>query len=196
MCPRQVSSANSFAGRTYPTATVRAAADNRRRSRAVPAVPHATRDLIVRTARRYGVDPGLALAVAWQESGWNQRQVSVADAIGAMQVVPATGRVGRRPGRPSARPAGPRRQRDRRRCGAARPAAAARTTAQAVAGYYQGLVSVRAHGMYADTAPTSAACSPCGPGSTEPPDRGGFTKPAEPRHSGDTPVPEVAPGRT
>ena len=47
--------------------------------------------MIVATARRHGVDPRLALAVGWQESGWNQRQVSVANAIGVMQVIPSSG---------------------------------------------------------------------------------------------------------
>ena len=59
------------------------------------------RRIVVRTARRYGVDPHLALALAWQESGWQQRRISSAGAVGAMQVLPSTGRwmslyVGRR----------------------------------------------------------------------------------------------------
>lgn len=45
---------------------------------------------VARTARRRGVDPQLALAVAWQESGWQMDQVSSARAIGAMQVLPST----------------------------------------------------------------------------------------------------------
>jgi LysM repeat protein len=50
------------------------------------------RRVIVRTARRHHVDPHLALAIAWQESGWQQRRRSSAGAIGAMQVLPSTGR--------------------------------------------------------------------------------------------------------
>ncbi len=50
------------------------------------------RSLIVRTARRHRVDPALVLAIAWQESGWQQRRRSSAGAIGAMQVLPGTGR--------------------------------------------------------------------------------------------------------
>jgi LysM repeat protein len=50
------------------------------------------RRLVARTARHYGVPPKLALAVAWQESGWQQRRVSSAGAIGVMQVMPDTGR--------------------------------------------------------------------------------------------------------
>jgi len=49
------------------------------------------RRVIVRTARRHGVDPQLALAISWQEAGWQMHHVSSADAIGAMQVIPGTG---------------------------------------------------------------------------------------------------------
>jgi LysM repeat protein len=50
----------------------------------------AIRDLIVDEARRAGVPVSLALAVAWQESGWRQRVVSSAGAIGVMQLLPGT----------------------------------------------------------------------------------------------------------
>jgi N-acetylmuramoyl-L-alanine amidase len=49
------------------------------------------RRVIVTQARRYGVPEALALAVAWQESGWRQDVVSRAGAIGVMQIMPATG---------------------------------------------------------------------------------------------------------
>lgn len=49
------------------------------------------RRLIVDEARRYDVPEALALAVAWQESGWQQDVVSHAGAIGVMQLIPATG---------------------------------------------------------------------------------------------------------
>jgi LysM repeat protein len=141
----------TFAGRTYAGATVRAAARNRTAlaHRRLPSRA-ATKALIERTARHYGVDPALALAVAWQESGWSQRQVSVANAIGTMQVVPATGAwasslVGRRLDLLSTT--------DNVTAGVVVLHALLRSapTAQAVAGYYQGLASVQAHGMYADT---------------------------------------------
>ncbi len=48
------------------------------------------RDLIVAEARRAGVPTTFALAVAWQESGWQQSVVSGAGAIGVMQLLPAT----------------------------------------------------------------------------------------------------------
>ena len=50
------------------------------------------RRVIARTARRHGVDPQLALAVSWQEAGWQMHHVSSANAIGAMQVLPSTAR--------------------------------------------------------------------------------------------------------
>ena len=46
--------------------------------------------VIVAEARRQGVPPAFALAVAWQESGWQPRVVSSAGAIGVMQLLPAT----------------------------------------------------------------------------------------------------------
>jgi len=51
------------------------------------------RQLVAATARRHGVDPSLAVAVAYHESGFQQRVVSGVDAIGVMQVLPSTGRV-------------------------------------------------------------------------------------------------------
>jgi soluble lytic murein transglycosylase-like protein len=51
------------------------------------------RALVAKTARKHGVDPSLALAVAFHESGFQQRVVSPVDAIGVMQVLPSTRRV-------------------------------------------------------------------------------------------------------
>ncbi|HEX2141588.1 MAG TPA: LysM peptidoglycan-binding domain-containing protein, partial [Candidatus Limnocylindria bacterium] len=51
----------------------------------------AVRDLIVAEAGRQGVPAAFALAVAWQESGWQQGVVSSAGAIGIMQIIPASG---------------------------------------------------------------------------------------------------------
>jgi LysM repeat protein len=108
------------------------------------------RRVVARTARRHGVDPDLALAVAWQESGWQMHHVSHAGAIGAMQVLPATGRwMSQRAGR-------------RLHLHDLRDNATAGVLLidtllgqarlrRAVAGYYQGLAGVRRHGMYRDT---------------------------------------------
>ena len=96
------SSSNTFAGRTYSSAVVNAAARNRSAlaRRNLPS-QSGMRDIIASKARANGVDPALALAVSYQESGWNMRVVSVANAVGAMQVIPTTsdwisGVVGRR----------------------------------------------------------------------------------------------------
>jgi hypothetical protein len=47
-------------------------------------------DLVRAAAIRYGVDPDLALAVARQESGYDQGVISSAGAIGVMQLMPRT----------------------------------------------------------------------------------------------------------
>lgn len=47
-------------------------------------------DQITAAAQNYGVNPNLALAVANQESGFNESAVSSAGAIGVMQLMPAT----------------------------------------------------------------------------------------------------------
>lgn len=56
------------------------------------ASPDATGELLSRAAREAGWSPAFVKALAWQESGWQQDQVSSAGAVGVMQVMPATGR--------------------------------------------------------------------------------------------------------
>ena len=134
------------------SAAVRAAAAANRATlatRTSPGRPQ-VRALISRTARRYGIDPALALAVAAQESGFDQRRVSTANAVGVMQVIPSSGRwaaglVGR--------PLDLLDAADNVVAGVAILAAlrAAAPEHVAVAAYYQGLSSVRSRGMYADT---------------------------------------------
>lgn len=111
---------------------------------------HTVRRVVAATARRHGVDPDLALAVCWQEAGWQMHPVSGAGAIGAMQVMPSTGRwmegvVGR--------PLDLRDLHDNATAGVALLGVLLdeAPTRQAVAGYYQGLAGVRRHGMYDDT---------------------------------------------
>jgi LysM repeat protein len=146
------SGGNTFAGRTYSSSVV-SAADRTRAQLARRHLPSQAgmRNIIVAKARANGVDPALALAVSYQESGWNMHVVSVANAVGAMQVIPATsvwisGVVGRRldPTSPS----------DNATTGVVLLkilTRAASSERQAVAAYYQGLRSVRANGMFADT---------------------------------------------
>ena len=84
-----------------PGSVARSAAAHRAMlaSRSLPS-KSAVQGMIARAARRHGVPVSLALALAYQESGFQQRVVSPVDAIGAMQVLPSTGRsLGRLHGR-------------------------------------------------------------------------------------------------
>ena len=108
------------------------------------------RDEVKRVAREHGVNPHMALAIAWQESGWQQDVRSSAGAVGAMQVMPKTGRwisvlVGRR--------LHLRRLHDNVVAGVVLYELLRRdhSVRGALAGYYQGLGSVHAHGMYKST---------------------------------------------
>ncbi|MDO5698872.1 MAG: LysM peptidoglycan-binding domain-containing protein [Dermatophilus congolensis] len=112
---------------------------------------HKNRDIIVATARRYGVDPHLALAIGWQESRWNQNARSHKGAIGVMQCLPGTGqwmsqRIGRTLDLNDTR--------DNITCGVAlikTLSKSAKNDRELIAAYYQGMASVRKIGMYDDT---------------------------------------------
>lgn len=109
------------------------------------------RHMVAEQARRHGVDPVLAVAIAFQESGWSQRAVSHANAIGVMQCLPSTagwvsGHVGRDLDLLDTR--------DNITCGVALLRSltrSARTTDEVIGAYYQGLTSVRQNGYYPDT---------------------------------------------
>jgi N-acetylmuramoyl-L-alanine amidase len=119
--------------------------------------PVASRDQVVAmiraTAARWGVDQRLALAISYEEAGFNQSVVSPVGAIGAMQVMPATGEwlsayvVHRR--------LDIRRAQDNITAGVALLSVLVHETGgnlrTAIAGYYQGLASVLDRGMYDDT---------------------------------------------
>jgi soluble lytic murein transglycosylase-like protein len=109
------------------------------------------RDLIVRMARHYDVPPRLALAVAWQESGWQQRRVSSTGAIGVMQVMPDTGRWMRWY---AGRPLRLRDTHDNIRAGVLTLKVLRAWTKydnNAIGAYYQGLGALREHGYFRDT---------------------------------------------
>ena len=109
------------------------------------------RRLVYRTARRVGVDPSLVLAVAYNESGFQQGVVSPVDAIGVMQVLPSTGRV---LGSDYGRRLDLLKTEDNVLAGALLLKQLVRATGRsdlALAGYYQGLGSVHAHGMLPQT---------------------------------------------
>jgi soluble lytic murein transglycosylase-like protein len=75
--------------------SVRSSVARNREILAGRSVPSKTevRRLVAATARKHGVSPSLAVAVAYHESGFQQRVVSGVNAIGVMQVLPSTGRV-------------------------------------------------------------------------------------------------------
>jgi len=145
-------SASTSAGHTYPAKVVGAAAANRAfLSRAAVPSRTQTKEMIASSARRHGLDPRLVLAISWQESGWSQRQVSVANAIGVMQVIPSSGQwaselTGRRLNLLNTQ--------DNITAGVViirTLTRSARTEPEAIAGYYQGLYSVQRNGLYPDT---------------------------------------------
>ena len=143
---------SSFLGFTYPEAVVSSANQNKALLNAAP-VPSRDemRTIVADTARAMGVEPSLALAFAYQESGFNQRAVSPANAIGTMQVIPTSGEwasdlVGRKLNLLDPY--------DNATAGVAiikRLIATSKDVDTAIAGYYQGQYSVSKYGLYDDT---------------------------------------------
>ncbi|MEE2569593.1 LysM peptidoglycan-binding domain-containing protein [Pseudarthrobacter sp. J64] len=143
---------STFLGFEYPAAVVSSANENKAILNNSP-VPSRDemRAIVVDTARSMGVDPTLAMAFAYQESGFNQRAVSPANAIGTMQVIPSSGEwasdmVGRRLNLLDPH--------DNATAGVAiisRLLATSDGLENAIAGYYQGQYSVSKNGMYDDT---------------------------------------------
>jgi LysM repeat protein len=143
---------DTFAGRTYPAAVV-ASANANKAALLATGVPTTTqmRAIVEQTADAMGVDRALALAVAYQESGFNHASVSPANAIGTMQVIPSSGDwasqlVGR--------PLNLLDPNDNVVAGVAilrSLLASCPDRATAIASYYQGAASVKRNGMFADT---------------------------------------------
>lgn len=109
------------------------------------------RRLVSRMAVHYKVPRTLALAIAWQESGWQQRRVSSAGALGVMQVMPDTGRWMRWY---AGRPLRLRDTHDNIQAGMLTLRTLrgwTRRDNNAIAAYYQGLGAVREHGFFRDT---------------------------------------------
>jgi LysM repeat protein len=152
-------SAHIIAGRSLripagaPAASTPAAA-----TPSAPAGPAAiggrmTATQIGQIAARNGAPSSLAQAIAWQESGFNNNMVSVANARGIMQVMPATWQyVEQNLAGRSLNPASPA---DNVGAGSLLLARLLRDTGgdvpTAIAGYYQGLGSVRRIGMLPET---------------------------------------------
>lgn len=109
--------------------------------------------MLERTARRYGFHPRFVKALAFQESGWNQAARSSAGAVGVMQVLPSTGLFVSR--YIVGRPLNLADTQDNITAGVAYLKYLWRLTGgspeRSLAGYYQGLTSVRTRGMYPST---------------------------------------------
>ncbi|WP_346959078.1 LysM peptidoglycan-binding domain-containing protein [uncultured Arthrobacter sp.] len=143
---------SSFLGFSYPKAVVSSANQNKALLNASP-VPsrEQMKQIVADTARRMGVEPSLALAFAYQESGFNHRSVSPANAIGTMQVIPSSGGwasdlVGRKLNLLDPY--------DNATAGVAiirQLVSTSKNLDYAIAGYYQGQYSVNTRGMYEDT---------------------------------------------
>jgi LysM repeat protein len=143
---------NTFLHYTYSD-DVNAAANANAATLLSVAVPSraAMQEMIRTTAVSMGVDPALALAVAQQESGFNMRAVSPANAVGVMQVIPSSGvwasdLVGRELNLLDPQ--------DNVTAGVAILRVLIRTAPDmqsAIGGYYQGLGSVNRNGLYDDT---------------------------------------------
>ncbi|MGW9405687.1 LysM peptidoglycan-binding domain-containing protein [Arthrobacter sp. NPDC055585] len=143
---------STFLHYTYPQHVVADANLNKQtlNSMAVPTRAQ-MQQLVAETAAAMGVDPALAQAFALQESGFDQRAVSPANAIGTMQVIPSSGEwasdlVGRELNLLDPH--------DNVTAGVAIIRALVRTSPSlevAIASYYQGQYSVTTQGMYPDT---------------------------------------------
>lgn len=150
--PASAAVGNTFAGRTYSDSVVAAANANLATLRSTGTPSKAEMQAkVAATARAMGVDPALAQAVAFQESGFKHAVVSPANAIGTMQVIPTSGQwasdlVGRRLNLVNPD--------DNVTAGVAILRALvgnAPDLPTAIAGYYQGAASVKKNGMFADT---------------------------------------------
>ena len=143
---------STFLHYTYPQHVVANANLNKQALNAA-AVPSRAQmqQMVADTAVSMGVDPALAQAFALQESGFDQRAVSPANAIGTMQVIPSSGEwasdlVGRQLNLLDPQ--------DNVTAGVAIIRALVRTSPSlevAIASYYQGQYSVTTQGMYPDT---------------------------------------------
>jgi N-acetylmuramoyl-L-alanine amidase len=104
-------------------------------------------------ASAHGVSPSLAAAIAWQESGFNNGMVSSANARGVMQVMPGTWTWVQQ--NLADRQLDPNSATDNVHAGVMYLRRLLDETggdeSAAIAGYYQGLSSVRSRGMFDDT---------------------------------------------
>ena len=140
-------------GKHRSTKRKRQAAEQCRSCRSTQPGRQKVRRVISRTARSHGVDPQLALAISWQESGWRMSPVSSAGAVGAMQVLPTTGVW---MSMYSGRPLDIRSLHDNAEAGVRLLQVLRGMTdgrRQLVGAYYQGPGAVAEHGLYRETRP-------------------------------------------
>jgi N-acetylmuramoyl-L-alanine amidase len=119
----------------------------------VPTSQTVTAGDVQSVASAHGVSPSLAAAIAYQESGFNNGMVSSANARGVMQVMPGTWDYVEQ--NLAGRPLDPSSATDNVHAGVMYLKRlltdAGGDEHAAIAGYYQGLASVRERGMYEDT---------------------------------------------
>jgi N-acetylmuramoyl-L-alanine amidase len=131
-----------------PAATVVPPADP------APTPQHVSATDVQNAAAAHGVSPSLAAAIAYQESGFNNAMVSPANARGVMQVMPGTWDYVQE-NLAGAQQLDPRSAHDNVHAGVLYLKRlltdAGGDENAAIAGYYQGLASVRERGMYDDT---------------------------------------------
>jgi LysM repeat protein len=145
---------STTAGASAATQPVGAPAQGDPTSPPYPTPERLSASQIASVATANGVPGALADAIAWQESGFNNDLVSSADARGIMQILPGTWAWIQRTLTPSA-PLAPASATENVRGGVLLLRSLLNSTggdaATAAAGYYQGLPSVQAHGMYPST---------------------------------------------
>ena len=141
-------------GATAETQPVGAVAQGNPTSPPYPTPERLSASQVASVAAQNGVPGALADAIAWQESGFNNDLVSSADARGIMQILPGTWDWIQRNLTPSA-PLAPASATENVRGGVLLLRSLLNSTggdtSTAAAGYYQGLPSVQAHGMYPST---------------------------------------------
>lgn len=143
---------DTFLGRTYSAPVVGAANQNKATLQSMDVPTKAQMQaLVIKTAKAWGVDPALAQAVAYQESGFNMRAVSPANAIGVMQVIPTSGQWASDIAGRDLNLLVPE---DNVTAGIVILKTLQRNgipLANAIGGYYQGETAVRKYGLYKDT---------------------------------------------
>ena len=143
---------NTFLGRTYAPTVVASANANKATLLAMGVPSKAEMQAkVAATARSMGVDPRLAQAIAFQESGFNHTSVSPANAIGTMQVIPSSGEWAEQLTGRQINLLDPD---DNVVAGVAILRQLVKTSpdlSTAIASYYQGASSVKRNGMFSDT---------------------------------------------